>query len=161
MNRGQRWKIFGVGPRGAAISLLLLALAAGVDRRLGHPVILDDAAGLQATGLALFLLGLGLHVWAFLTLRRWWREDRLCTGGPFRYFRHPMYAAWITFASSGAALILNSWVYVGLVLLLHPIWHCLVRQEETAMRERFGEEYGDYARRTGRFLPRLGLRLRP
>jgi protein-S-isoprenylcysteine O-methyltransferase Ste14 len=154
-------KIFGVGPLGAAVSLLLLALSAKVDRWLGHPVIADDAALLRAIGIALLLLGLGLHGWAFVTLRHWWREDRLCTGGPFRYFRHPMYAAWITFVSSGGALILNSWVYAGWVILLHPIWHGLVKREEAAMRERFGEAYGNYAGRTGRFLPKLGLRGRP
>jgi len=160
MNRDKLRKIFGVGPRGAAVSLLLLALSAGVDRWLGHPVLANRAAFLRAIGLALVLLGLGLHGWAFSTLRHWWKEDRLCTGGPFRYFRHPMYAAWITFVSFGAALCLNSWVYVGWVFLLHPIWHRLVKQEETAMRERFGEVYGNYAWRTGRFLPRIELRRR-
>ena len=32
------------------------------------------------------------------------------------------------------------------------------RVEEAKLTERFGEEYRDYARRTGRFLPMLGRR---
>jgi protein-S-isoprenylcysteine O-methyltransferase Ste14 len=32
----------------------------------------------------------------------------------------------------------------------------VVSQEEEMMLERFGDEYREYKRRTGRFLPRLG-----
>ena len=148
-------KLFGVGPKGAVISLLLLALSVWADRMIGHPAIASSTVPLRAVGIALIVLGLGLHLWAFSTLRTWWIHDRLCTTGPFRYLRHPMYAAWITCISSGIVLYLNSWVYVFLVLMLHLIWHRLVRKEEIIMIDRFGDAYRDYARQTGRFVPRI------
>ena len=139
-----------MGPRNAAISLVLLALFAWADLMIGHPAIMLNAAPMKAAGAVLVILGLGLHFWAFSTLRRWWTDDKLCTMGPFKFFRHPMYAAWITFISSGVALYFNSWV-----LLLHPIWHKLERKEETTMLDKFGDVYRDYARRTGRFIPQM------
>ncbi|MBW1781082.1 MAG: isoprenylcysteine carboxylmethyltransferase family protein [Deltaproteobacteria bacterium] len=158
MDASRLQKIFGVGPTGAGISLLFFGLFTWADGLMGRPAIMTHAAPLKALGAACVILGLGLHFWAFSTLRNWWNNDTLCTKGPFRYFRHPMYAAWITFVFSGVALYLNSWMYLLWVLSLHPIWHRLVRKEETTMLITFGDTYEDYARRTGRFIPRISHR---
>ncbi len=66
-----------------------------------------------------------------------------------------MYAAWITFICPGVALYLNSWFYMFWVLLLHLLWHKLVKKEEIIMIDTFGDIYKDYAGRTGRFLPKM------
>ena len=149
-------KIFGVGPLGAGLSLLLLALFAGLDRWAGHPTLLDHTAPLNVIGAALVALGLVLHCWSLVTLRRWWFADQLCTRGPFRLVRHPMYAAWITCVCPGVALLLNSWIYLGWAATLQPLWHKLVGREEDIMRAAFGPTYVRYARRTPRFVPRWG-----
>jgi protein-S-isoprenylcysteine O-methyltransferase Ste14 len=115
-----------------------------------------DYAGLIKTvGIVMVILGLGLHFWSFSTLRNWWVDDKLCTSGPFKHFRHPMYAAWITFICPGFALYLNSWFYLFWVLLLHLFWHKLVKKEEIIMIDTFGDIYKDYAKRTGRFFPKM------
>ena len=155
MNLNRFQKLFGVGPIGAVVSVVLLAAAAWVDRLLGHPALSMYAAPLKIVGLALVVTGLGLHFWTLGTLRNWWQKHLLCTMGPFKWFRHPMYAAWITFVSLGAALYLNSWVFLFWVVLLHPIWHQLVVREEKMMLENFHDEYRAYAARTGRFIPRI------
>ena len=82
-------------------------------------------------------------------------NNRLCTQGPFKLFPHPMYAAWITSICSGVILYLNSWVLLFWPVLLHPIWHSLVSKEEITMLENSGDEYREYAIRTGRFVPRI------
>lgn len=154
MNFSRFQKLFGVGPMGAAISLAMFAVAAWVDRLLGHPTLLMSAAPLKVVGSALVVAGLGLLFWTLWTLRNWWMKDQLCTMGPFMWFRHPMYAAWITFVALGVALYSNSWVFLFWAILLHPIWHQLVIQEEKMMRETFQAEYPAYAARTGRFIPK-------
>jgi protein-S-isoprenylcysteine O-methyltransferase Ste14 len=159
MHRPSLKKIFGIGPLGALISLALLAVAAWIDRSVGFGTIGRRVAALRVAGGLIILLGLGLHSWSFLTLRDWWRDDRLCTRGPFRYVRHPMYAAWISLIVPGVVLILNRWAYVLWMVALHPLWHVLVRREEGTMARIFGETYRRYASRTGRFLPRLRRRL--
>ena len=148
-------KLFGVGPTGAVISLVLLTIAVWVDRVLGHPAILANPAPIQVVGGILAVIGLGLLFWSLWTLRNWWAKDELCTLGPFKWFRHPVYAAWITFLLPAVALYSNSWIILFFVVLMHPIWHQLVIQEENLMLEKFQNEYRVYAARTGRFLPRI------
>jgi protein-S-isoprenylcysteine O-methyltransferase Ste14 len=110
---------------------------------------------MKMIGVVLVLSGFWLHFWSFFTLRNWWMNDQLCTRGPFQYFRHPMYAAWITFICPGIAVYSNAWFYFLWVLLLHLIWHQLVRKEEIIMMDMFGDDYKDYAKRTGRFFPKV------
>jgi protein-S-isoprenylcysteine O-methyltransferase Ste14 len=154
MRRDRLKKIFGVGPLGAVISFGMLAVAAGIDRFIGFAAINRYTAQVHLAGGLLVALGLGLHGWSFLTLRAWWGQSRLCTQGPFRYLRHPMYAAWISLVAPGTVLILNRWIYWVWLLALHGIWHVLVRKEEATMCHLFGDTYRTYAARTGRFLPR-------
>jgi protein-S-isoprenylcysteine O-methyltransferase Ste14 len=148
-------KYFGVGPFGALISFLLLALAWLVDWRIGYPKIMHNPLPLRYIALVLFVSGLYLHFWTMFTLRNWWKEGRLCTKGPFKYLRHPMYAAWITFITLGLALALNSWVILLWSIILHPIWHHLVIKEEKMAEYVFGDQYRNYFSRRGRFIPRF------
>ncbi len=158
LNRYQ--KIFGVGPLGALLSILFLGFAWLVDWWLGHPQILTDPRPIKYVALVLFVLGLCLHFWTVSTLRHWWKEDELCTHGPYKYLRHPMYAAWISFVGLALALGLNSWVILIWSVLLHPIWHLLVAKEERIMENVFGDKYRQYLARTSRFVPRFFLKKR-
>ena len=148
-------KLFGIGPMGMFISLVLLAIAVWLDRVLGHSAILKNPTPLKVVGVVLVIIGLGLYFWSFWTLRNWWAKDELCTMGPFKWFRHPMYAAFITFIIPSVALYLNSWIILFFAVLIHPIWHQLVTKEEKMMFEIFQDEYRSYAAQTGRFLPRI------
>jgi len=156
MGRNLLQKLFGVGPRGAGMSIILLVVATRADRALGHPQICRYQRLMELLGALLIGAGLILLFWTMHTLRSWWVENRLCTSGPFRWFRHPMYAAWITFIALGAALGLNSLIFLLWVMSLHPVWHWLVSREEKVMVEHFGGEYRRYSKRTGRFIPRIG-----
>ena len=146
-------KLFGIGPIGAALSVILLVVTIRADRALGRPEICRYEPLMAILGALLICAGLILLFWTMHTLRNWWLDNRLCTTGPFRWFRHPMYAAWITFIAWGAALCLNSLMLLFWVVSLHPVWHLLVIREEKAMADHFGDEYRRYAGRTGRFLP--------
>lgn len=148
-------KLFGVGPFGMMISFILLTAAFFADRLLGHVAILADPAPLRIAAGALAGAGFCLLAWGARTLRGWWKKGELCTDGPFRWFRHPIYAAYITFLFPAAALFFNSWIMLAATAALHPLWHLLVRLEETMMLEHFAERYSGYMRRTGRFFPRF------
>ncbi|KPA10550.1 isoprenylcysteine carboxyl methyltransferase [Candidatus Magnetomorum sp. HK-1] len=146
-------KIFGVGLFGAIISIALLLFVWCLDKMLGHPQIYLNSLSIKIIAFSLIVIGIGLHVWTFITLRHWWVENQLCKMGPFKYFRHPMYASWITFIALGVSLYLNSWLYLLWFILLHPIWHRLVITEEIMMSDAFGNEYQKYVESTGRFIP--------
>ncbi len=81
-------------------------------------------------------------------------EHTLVTRGPYRWVRHPYYLA------TALAVVANSLVTANWFLALTGgiVFGLLVlrtRIEEEKLIERFGEEYKEYMKRTGRFLPRL------
>ena len=141
--------------KGALISLMLLLSTFIIDRELDGLIIMSHAILIKFVGVVFIIIGTALHLWTAWTLRNWWIKGQLCIVGPFKYFRHPMYAAWITFISFGTALFLNSWVYIVWAILLHPIWHKLVSKEEQMMVELFANDYIVYAEQVGRFIPRI------
>ncbi len=148
-------KIFGVGPLGALISLALFFFFLLLNRLGGQPAISTQTTLIKSAGAVLVTAGGVLHLWSFQTLRNWWANNQLCTSGPFKFFRHPMYAAWITFIVTGISLYLNSWIMLLWPVSLQLVWPGLVAREEMIMGDIFGEEYRRYAKRTGRFMPKL------
>ena len=110
-------------------------------------------------GLAIGLAGAMLLVWAFVVLGRLMiheaavREDHALIGnGPYRFVRHPVYAGYL-------ALLLGSGV-ASLNVCLWLLWPVSLlgiliqaASEEQLLRERFGQEYERYVRRTGRLVP--------
>lgn len=156
MNAFQR--IFGSGPVGTVASLVLFVGAWRLERELpglalNLPVHLRIAV-LVVTSVA----AVGVIVWSLRSLPPAARGRDVVEAGIYRWVRHPLYAAFLSLFNFGLAIYLDHLVYVAWALLLHPVWHGLVRFEERLMLEGFGHRYAEYARRTGRFLPRLGSR---
>lgn len=89
------------------------------------------------------------------------KEDhRLVTRGPYRWIRHPLYTTGIGLLVS-IGLMAANWFILSLSLVaLLAARTVVVPKEEEALVARFGDEYRDYARRTGAMLPRLIPRTR-
>jgi protein-S-isoprenylcysteine O-methyltransferase Ste14 len=83
------------------------------------------------------------------------KEHRLVTSGPYRWIRHPLY----TFGSAlfiSLGMIADNW-FIGLLGLLAFIPVALrTPKEEANLIEKFGDEYREYMKRSGRFFPKLG-----
>ena len=148
-------KTFGSGPAGVVVSLILLLIAFLVNRQFSGPSISENQPLLDMIFIASIILTLVLIVWSLWSLPAAERGNRLVTSGAFRYVRHPLYAAFLSVFNIGLAIWLNSYIYLAWALLLHPVWHLLVRDEEQMMVATFGDAYCEYQKRTGRFFPRL------
>ena len=148
-------KLFGVGPLGLAISLVLLGLFWLLDKGLSHVKILTRSTPVKIAGLIFIVLELCWHAWCIRTLRGWWKDNRLCTTGPYRFVRHPIYAGGVLLGLLGVSLLFNSWIVLLAPVVAYPAYFLLVRKEEEMMASVFGEEYKRYAARTGRLFPRL------
>ena len=152
-------RLFGAGPAALFSGCVIMAGCAWADRCLGRVPLGIEPAYLRIASVILAGLGLALHAWSILTLRKWWEASALCVTGPYKWFRHPMYASWATFILPGAALWLDSWICLAGIVLIHAAWHFIVMPEERMMLDLFGDEYRRYAARTGRFVPRLWRRI--
>lgn len=110
-------------------------------------------------GLASLLAILWVH-WAlgsnFSTTLHIREGHTLVTHGPYRWVRHPMYTALLSYLLA-MFLLTGNWLVAGPpILALLLVVATRLNKEEAAMTEKFGAQYSAYIKRTGRFLPRLG-----
>ena len=95
---------------------------------------------------------LGRNFSATLEIRA---DQVLVTSGPYRWVRHPMYAALFLIVFSFFLLSAN-WL-IGAVWIggFTAVVVSRLAKEEAAMESKFGDQYRAWAARTGRLLPRL------
>ena len=111
--------------------------------------------GAAAFGLALWIFWsahreLGRNFSPTLVVRE---QHTLVTEGIYGYMRHPMYTAfWLWVVAQ--VLLLQNWVVAMCgVIGWGILFFDRIGQEETMMRETFGEQYDAFARRTKRLVP--------
>ena len=127
--------------------------------RLPGSLSMPEPFLLQVIGAIPTVVGFALFIWSVSTRGRYsasWamRSDpRLVTIGPYRYVRHPWYLGYVLMFL-GLPLLLQN--LVALAPLTGVPGYCVITfAEEELVLKRFGQEHGDYQKRTGRFLPRL------
>lgn len=148
-------RIFGVGPLGAAVSLLLLWVAWLGAGQMPEFAFNVPAAIRWLVLVAGLLAGIGVIAWSVRSLPVANRGRMLCRDGVFAWVRHPLYGAFLSLINPALAIFLDHPVYLIWAVILHPLWHALIGHEEGSMRRRFGTEYLDYVAVTGRFFPKL------
>jgi protein-S-isoprenylcysteine O-methyltransferase Ste14 len=154
MNNFER--IFGSGPKGLFFSIVLLFLLYLIKKALHIPDIFPDHYALRfVLFILLTMVSVIIIIWSIISLNPKLRGKKLITTGALRYFRHPLYAAFLSFFNFGLAILLNNWVFIAWAIILHPIWHLLITKEENALKSIFPNEYDNYCKKTGRFFPRL------
>jgi protein-S-isoprenylcysteine O-methyltransferase Ste14 len=117
---------------------------------------------LQGAGLVSWIAGMAVLLWASRVMGQQLAIDGLAedhefvTRGPYRYVRHPVYAAFTAIAI-GTALVFRSYVVLGLsvMVVIAGRWWASAEESVLASPEGFGDAYSTYSARTGRFLPRL------
>ena len=81
------------------------------------------------------------------------KNEELATTGPYAYCRNPLYLGSIIIAMGFAIASRDVWVAVAIIGLFVAIYVPVIRSEESFLRNRFAE-YGKYARRVPRLLPK-------
>ena len=117
---------------------------------------------LQGIGLGLWATGIIVVVWAARVLGRYMSvegltvDHHLVTSGPYRYVRHPVYASFTAIAA-GTSLVFRSYLLVGVAVawVAATIWWVAAEEKLLGSAQGLGDDYRAYARRTGRFVPRL------
>ena len=103
-----------------------------------------------------------LIVWTMSTLGRnltdtvVTREHHtLVVNGPYRFVRHPFYAALALWMTAFSFMAANWFVLAGSLAVL-ALLVIRTAAEEERLVARFGDSYRQYMNRTGRFLPKIG-----
>ena len=114
----------------------------------------------------LAVVGISLSVWSIVSLKRKGdgnpldafghevapRTQHLMTTGPYRLSRNPMLTGSFVYYA-GVCVWLWTWQSLVVFAVVIVIMLVQVRTEEKRLRRDFGEEYEEYCKRTGRFLP--------
>jgi len=82
------------------------------------------------------------------------KQHTLSTSGPYRWVRHPLYTVGSSmFISFG--MMADNWFIATLGILIFILMAIRTPREEANLIAKFGDEYVEYMKRTGRFLPKL------
>ena len=83
------------------------------------------------------------------------KQHTLVTSGPYRWVRHPLYTVGSSmFISFG--MMADNWFIAALGVLAFIAMAIRTPKEEANLIEKFGDEYREYMKHTGRYLPKLG-----
>lgn len=115
----------------------------------------------RGSGFAIGLLSVALVGWTLRTLGGNLTDTvatrthhTLVTTGPYRWVRHPYYAATLLLVIA-ATLLSANWLIGVAGALMFLLLAVRTPLEEQKLIERFGDQYRDYAARRGRFIPRM------
>ncbi|MCA1979353.1 MAG: isoprenylcysteine carboxylmethyltransferase family protein [Thiobacillus sp.] len=123
------------------------------------PLPWDDGAASHLLGWLWLAAGLALFVWTLWTFYRhhttvnpYGGASALCTDGPFRFSRNPIYLGdWLLLV--GVSLLLNTvWPLLFSPLVWLMLRFGVIRHEETHLEAKFGDAYRAYKARVRRWL---------
>ena len=145
-----------------AIKTVKIAILLGVAGQTVLPdifPIMSDATSLRILGMVIYSLGWCVAVLGRIQLGGNWsnietaavlNEQRVVCRGLYRFIRHPIYVGDLLLLI-GLELACNSWLVMG-VLVLVPVVFAQAVREEKLMRDGL-PGYPDYCRTTKRFVP--------
>jgi protein-S-isoprenylcysteine O-methyltransferase Ste14 len=149
-----RWTRFAAVRLGLVVVILLLVrlrVFKGQGAATGNALLLG-------IGLAVFILGLALAVWARVYLGRNWgmpmsqkADPELVTTGPYGKIRHPIYSG-IILGMVGTAIAVSPYWLVAVAILGAYFLFSAVTEERT-MAKLFPAAYPPYKRATKMLIP--------
>jgi protein-S-isoprenylcysteine O-methyltransferase Ste14 len=146
------------GFTGIRVGVILLILLLVRTRAIHLHGISTNNPWLQAIGLAVFVSGLAVAVWARIYLGRNWGtpmsqkvDPELVTTGPYNRVRHPIYSG-IVLAMIGTTIAVSLyWLVAVLLIGAYFLYSAFV--EERLMAGLFPDSYPQYKRSTRMLIP--------
>ena len=151
-DKGSQWLLWIV---------IFLSLAAGIPVAFsGYGHLRCCPRTLSLVGIFLIVVGILVKTMAIATLKNYFTTNvallpghKLIKKGLYRYVRHPAYAGSII-SFLGLGLGFSNWI--TLLIISFPVTLSFLHRikiEESALVEKFGQEYEEYRKRTRALLP--------
>ncbi|MHA2407870.1 MAG: isoprenylcysteine carboxylmethyltransferase family protein [Candidatus Ranarchaeia archaeon] len=112
-------------------------------------------------GALLSISSIPLMMWVHRTLGQQYSyaletkdEQKLVTAGPYKRVRHPLYSAHNLF-NLGTIFLTANIPLIFFAIIGIPLTYVRMKDEERMMVEKFGSEYEQYMKKTGRIFPKL------
>lgn len=149
-------------PNIAALTLVLIIL--GILNIGNLPDRYDERyLTIRIIGLIIFIIFSWMQIYAFKSLGDFYtqeivilKEHRLIKSGIYRYIRHPQYLCQIL-SDLGAGIALLNFLIIPLVILIElPLFVLRGLYEEKLLRKHFKDEFFNYKKHSGFFIPFIG-----
>jgi protein-S-isoprenylcysteine O-methyltransferase Ste14 len=82
------------------------------------------------------------------------KEHKLVTHGIYRWVRHPLYSVG-TLLFLSFAILADSWYIAAMAILTFVLLAIRLPNEEAHLIQKFGDEYREYMKNTGAYLPKF------
>lgn len=150
---------------GVALQGMSYGIVWGVHREAFTPIVSTSEPVAIAAGILAICAAVG-SVWlittAVKTLGKEWsltarlvEGHKLATTGPYAYVRHPIYTGMLGMLVA-TGLAFSHWAALLAALVIFFVGTIIrVRSEEKLLREAFGEQFDNYARRVPAIVPGL------
>lgn len=154
-----------MGQESASLTLVKavkIAILLGILVQVWLPDVLpisEDPFVIRTIGTAIYTAGLFVAIAARFQLGDNWSNietgqvlthQQVVSRGIYSYIRHPIYTGDLLLLL-GLELALNSWLVLGVLILIPVVLLKAIKEEQMLQRELAG--YGDYCRETKRFIP--------
>lgn len=111
---------------------------------------------LDAAGVGLILFGFLFRISARgHKAERSHQGESLISDGPYSLIRNPMYFGTLLIGAGIVALLFQLWVFFIFFAVFLMIYLPQINREETILRKRFGDEYGNYCKAVPKYFPNL------
>ena len=113
-----------------------------------------------AVALAVMVSGVGIRVWAAITLGAYYTTtlmtsegQKVITSGPYKFVRHPGYLGEIMIWTGFAVVSNNLVLFFLLPAMFVAVYLYRISAEEKMLVKELGDDYTSYQRRTRRLIP--------
>ena len=151
----KKMTVWGVGPKLAKISLLYLAFTIILHFIRPDIFTITQIPYLVSASLGIIFIVVGLVMWRLgvRVIEKGFNEGRLLTKGVYAIVRNPMYSGLMVFFSTGLALCFHSWLMLTVPIVAYIVCKLLIKEEETYLEEKFGQEFLDYKSKVNALIP--------
>ncbi|EKX35645.1 hypothetical protein GUITHDRAFT_165923 [Guillardia theta CCMP2712] len=128
---------------------------------VGESVVLAAGVGLFSISAYLYYSSVKYMVDVGTPVPYGFQVKTLCTNGPFRYFKHPIYTALFGCCLATPLVLDCSWCFISPALFWAYVFWFVVPREEKYMKDKFGKEYENFSTGSQQSLSSFnGLRIR-
>jgi len=141
-----KMKITGVAPLIAAPTFAYLIITVVVSYYTNplFSIVNNGSNILVYAGIALIIPGIIMVAACGRRLLKSFDKNKLMTDGLYKFFRDPMYVAYLIFVIPGICLMFNSWLVLTTVILNYVLYSTFIKREHKYLEEKFGAEYKEY-----------------
>ncbi|MCB9207861.1 MAG: isoprenylcysteine carboxylmethyltransferase family protein [Ignavibacteriales bacterium] len=150
-------------PPNIAALVLILTIAAIFNLGVFGESIKQEYNYLRIIGLILFIIFSWVQVSSFKALGEFYSQDilifknhKLIKLGLYKYLRHPQYFSQIL-SDLGVGLALMGYLIIPIVIFIEiPLFILRAKAEENLLSAYFNEEFKEYKKKSGFFIPFIG-----